>query len=235
MRGRTKQPPPGEFIWKEEAHALTLGGETVLTVRLRWPEPVMPGLGPRRLVRYYAQVARLWRRRWTRTLYLLAGLDLAEKREASRPFQPWTAQLDGSWELLPGGLWSVCLDAREVRGDGRATVARQCDLWRLYEGAPVPPAALLSGRASRRQLLAQAAAAAQARHQDSALFLRQDWQEQLKTVCRPRRLELTPDGLTLHCPQCTISPGAEGVVALPLGWCAPANPALRPPQAPQQA
>lgn len=230
MREGTKLPAPARFIWKEETQALTLGGELVLTVRLRWPEPEMPGAGPRRLGRYHAQVAQQWRLRWTRTLYLLASLDLAQRRESSRPFQPWSAQLDGDWALLPGGLWSVRSEAREVRGDGRATVVRQCDLWRLYDGAPVPPSALLSGRARRRQLLARAAEVAQAKQAEGTLFLREGWQAQLRTICSPRRLEVTADGLTLHCPQCTIAPGAEGVVALPLGWDPPAAPALRPPQ-----
>ena len=83
-------------VWSSEERALTLEGEPVLKYSLSWPRVEGAGLGGRWISRYYARLADRWRRRWEREVYWPACLELAARREAARPFTPWTGELSGS-------------------------------------------------------------------------------------------------------------------------------------------
>ena len=79
-------------IWEETAETLTLQGEPVLKYTLSWPRIEDGGLGGRWISRYYARLAGQWRQRWEREVYWAACLELAARREAARPFTPWSGE-----------------------------------------------------------------------------------------------------------------------------------------------
>ena len=121
-----------EVRWLEEQKTLTLTGEPVLECRYAWPET-----GQKKLDRYYRRLKGQWQRRWERELYWDACLDLAGKRERSRPFTPWTATLLGETTFQNEELLSLFLEARERRGDSRTLYGRSGDIWEVRTGAPV--------------------------------------------------------------------------------------------------
>ena len=132
-------------IWEEAAETLTLQGEPVLKYTLSWPRIEDGGLGGRWISRYYARLAGRWRQRWEREVYWAACLELAARREAARPFTPWSGELTGETALLQDGVLSLRFFGAEVRGDGRPARVRWGDVWALREGAPRPLGALFPG------------------------------------------------------------------------------------------
>jgi len=183
-----------EVRWLEEEKTLTLTGEPVLACRYVWPET-----GCKKPDRYYRRVKALWQRRWERELYWSACLDLAEKRERSRPFTPWSAQLLGETTYQDEALLSLYIEARERRGDGRTVCGRSGDIWEVKTGAPVT----LPWR-ERRKLCGQLEL-----REESVLD--EDYGAKLKRFFSPKNVCLRPEGLEVWFPQCAIAPAAEGL------------------------
>ena len=102
-----------EVRWLEEQKTLTLTGEPVLECRYAWPET-----GQKKLDRYYRRLKGQWQRRWERELYWDACLDLAGKRERSRPFTPWTATLLGETTFQNEELLSLFVGGTAGRSMG---------------------------------------------------------------------------------------------------------------------
>lgn len=200
-----------EIIWRREEKTLTLEGEPVLTLALSWPQLPRGGPGGRRIGRYYQRVAEAWRGRWGRELYWPACLDLVRCREQAQIFQPWQASLEGEIRYQDSEILSVCMDAREVRGDGRPLLVRTGDLWRLPQGVPLPVGDYVSG--ARRwwprlcRLLAQQG---EARRAAGDCFLDQDFARRLPRALSPRRCCRTPEGLEFYAPQASLAPAVEG-------------------------
>jgi hypothetical protein len=180
--------------WLEEEKVLTLTGEPVLACRYMWPET-----GCKKLDRYYRRVKGNWQRRWERALYWAACLDLAEKRERSRPFVPWSARLLGETTYQDEGLLSLYMEARERRGDGRTLYGRSGDIWEAKTGAPVP----VPWR-GRRKLC-------QSLELREEGVLDPDFGEKLGRFFSGKNVCLRPEGLEVWFPQCTIAPAAEGL------------------------
>ena len=135
-------------VWSSEERALTLEGEPVLKYSLSWPRVEGAGLGGRWISRYYARLANQWRRRWEREVYWPACLELAARREAARPFTPWTGELRGETVLLRDGTLSLRFFGCEVRGDGWPARVRWGDVWQLRE-RPSPCGRSLEKRAGK--------------------------------------------------------------------------------------
>ena len=215
-----------EVLWHREERELTLDGEPVLAYDLSWPEFREEGPGMRRINRCYQHMARVWRQRWQREVYCLACLQLAQRRADSRPFFPWKASLKGQVSLREGDLLSLRLQGEEIRGDGRPNLVCWGDTWQVAQGIPCPISqAIGAGRGWRRRLLQAALEEGRARSARGECFLGADWEKQLKGLLPLEDYCLTPQGLELPFPQCTIAPPAEGVpvLSLPLP--------LAPPQA----
>lgn len=183
-----------EVRWLEEEKTLTLTGEPVLACRYVWPET-----GHKKLDRYYRRVKAQWQLRWERTLYWDACLDLAEKRERSRPFEPWTARLLGETTYQDERLLSLYIEARERRGDGRTVYGRSGDIWEVRTGAPVGVS-----RRGRKALWSGL------RRMEEGV-LDPDWEEKLGRFFSEKNVCLRPEGLEIWFPQCTIAPAAEGL------------------------
>ncbi len=122
--------------WKQSHQVLKLEGEPVLEYTIIWPEIQGAGLGGWWITRYYARLARLWKKRWDQEVYCQACLDLGVRRQASRPFIPWQGELKGETALLEDGLLSLRFTGWETRGDGRTSRVRWGDVWKVREGAP---------------------------------------------------------------------------------------------------
>lgn len=206
-------------IWEEEKKVLTLEGEPVLKYSLSWPRVEGAGLGGRWISRYYARLAGRWRQRWEREVYWAACLGLAARREAARPFTPWTGELSGETALLRDGVLSLRFFGCEIRGDGRPARVRWGDVWNLREGAPKPLKELFPGKRGwkkglRQGLLQQG----EARRQAGDCFLDPDWAKKAKKARPLRGWCLTEEGVEVSLPQCVAAPAAEGcpVFTLPL-------------------
>lgn len=206
-------------VWETEARALTLEGEPVLKFSLSCPRVEDGGLGGRWINRYYARLSRSWRRRWEREVYWQACLALAARREAAKPFTPWTGELRGETVLLQDGVLSLRFFGCEVRGDGRPARVRWGDVWNLREGAPKPLGSLFGRERGWKKRLWQAVLRQGAeRRRAGDCFLDPDWAQKAQKARPLRDWCLTQEGVELSLPQCAASPAAEGcpVFTLPL-------------------
>lgn len=212
MKTRTSQQQTACITWQERERRLTLTGEPVLEMKLSWPG--MEGSGMGGVSRYYQRLCTCWERHWGRDGYWSACAELAQKRAQSRPFSPWQVSLSGRVTWQDAQYFSVAMQAREVRGDGRALEYRWGDTWRQENGGPVGLSELVpAGRGWRGRLLGRAEQAAQ-EAQRQGLFLRESWRSELRRWFSPARAALEEGGLILCYPQCTIAPAAEGAVEL---------------------
>ena len=206
-------------VWNEERRTLTLEGEPVLEYTLCWPQVEGAGLGGKWISRYYAHLAQSWRRRWEREVYWQACLALAARREAAKPFTPWTGELTGETALLEGGVLSLRFWGCEVRGDGRPARVRWGDVWNLREGAPKPLRSLFTGEKGwRKRLWRTLVRQGEERRQAGDCFLDGDWARRAKKTHPFRGWCLTGEGVEVALPQCAAAPAAEGcpVFTLPL-------------------
>lgn len=214
-----RKPGEAQVVWEEEKRILTLEGEPVLKYVLSWPQVEGAGLGGRWISRYYARLAQNWRRRWEREVYWRACLELAARREESKPFTSWTGELTGETALLRGGVLSLRFFGCEVRGDGRPARVRWGDVWTLREGTPKPLRTLFPGEKGWRSRLWRALVRqGEARRQSGDCFLDGDWEKKAKAARPLDSWCLSEDGLEISLPQCAAAPAAEGcpVFTLPL-------------------
>lgn len=204
--------------WQREDRTLTLEGEPVLSYHLERPEILGAGAGGRWIGRYYARLARSWRRRWEREVYWSACLELARLREEGRPFTPWRGELTGEVALLRGDLLSLRFAGEEVRGDGRPARVRWGDMWRARQGAPCSARELLKGEKGwKRRLWKELVRQGEERRAAGDCFLDRDW---VRKVKRSQLLDcccLTERGLEVSIPQCVAAPAAEGCPVFQLG------------------
>lgn len=214
-----RKPGEAQVVWEEEKRILTLEGEPVLKYVLSWPRVEGAGLGGRWISRYYARLAQNWRRRWEREIYWRACLELAARREESKPFTSWTGELTGETALLRGGVLSLRFFGCEVRGDGRPARVRWGDVWELREGAPKPLKTLFQReRGWKRRLWQALCQQGEERRQAGDCFLDGDWPQKAKKTRPLRGWCLTEEGVEVSLPQCVAAPAAEGcpVFTLPL-------------------
>lgn len=186
--------------------------EPVLTISLRWPKLDETLPGPRRVGRYYRQVEEQWKTRWEGELYRRACAAAAAAREASRPFQPWTASLDFALTRLDGALLSLYQDAVEDTGDRRPTTVRRGDTWAMPSGTPRSLASFFPAKGRwKRRVLDEIAAQAERRAASGESLFYQDWRERLEGAFHPERFYLTETGIAVFYPLYTIAPFAEGI------------------------
>lgn len=207
-----------QIVWRESQKTLTLTGEPVLELKLSWPQG--EGKGPliHSVSRYYARLARCWQKRWERESYLCACADLAQKRERSKPFAPWTADLSGRVGLDNGEYLSIAMRAREIRGDGRTLEYRWGDTWSWQDGAAVPLKELYEGEKGWRKRLRRELDEAAQRSRGGGVYLDRELAKPLRRWFSPGRVALTGEGMEVYYPQCTLAPAVEGapVLLLPL-------------------
>ncbi|MBQ8851294.1 MAG: DUF3298 domain-containing protein [Oscillibacter sp.] len=214
MRRKNEPPKTAQLVWKETQKTMTLTGETVLEISLSWPELADKRL--RSVNRYYQRLREAWEKQWSRDIYWCACVDLARKREQSRPFSPWTARLTGRVTQNDGQFLSIALCAQEVHGDGLLLEYRWGDTWRQEDGAPVRLKELFpEKRRWRRPFLWQTEEAAQ-RARGQGVYLDADLKGSLRKWLSTGRFALEGEELLLFYPQCTIAPAVEGAVELRL-------------------
>ena len=196
---------------------LTLEGEPVLTVSLRFPAPEGDTPPLRRIGRCFARQARAWQARWEGPLYAMACAALTGAREQSRPFVPWTAALDFTVTRNGGGLLSLHTDAAERHGAARPLLIRSGETWDLSSGTPVPLSALFPPRAHwRRQVLAAVKAQCAGRAASGEFLFYEDWSRRAAADFDPDNFYLTEDGIVVFYPLHTLCPAAEGIPEFPL-------------------
>ncbi len=214
-----REPREARVVWEEERRVLTLEGEPALSYALSWPRIEDGGLGGRWISKYYAKLAGRWRRRWEREVYWAACLELAVRREESRPFVPWTGELRGETAALRDGVVSLRFFGSEVRGDGRPARVRWGDVWQLREGTPKPLHSLFAGEKGwKNRLWQKLVRQGEERRQAGDCFLDGDWPQKAKKARPLRGWCLTEEGVEVSLPQCAASPAAEGcpVFTVPL-------------------
>ena len=203
--------------WRQERRVLTLEGETVLEYTLAWPQIEGAGLGGRWIGRYYARLAKSWRRRWEREVYWQACLELANRRAAAKPFIPWSGELSGETVLFQDGLLSLRFFGAERRGDGRTARVRWGDVWTVREGAPKTLHALFAGEKGWRGRLWQSLLRqGEERRQAGECFLDRDWSRKVQAAHPFQGWCLTEEGVEVSLPQCAAAPAAEGCPAFTL-------------------
>lgn len=209
---------PGQSIaieWLELQRTLTLQEEPVLHYKLRVPQLAGKGHFIKRINRYYHKLFTLWQQYFEKKLYLLACYDLVGCRDDARPFDCWDGEVRAQAQLFANGLCSVRLDCLEARAKKKTVRARTCDLWQVKDGSAVPLSKLMAGKRWRRDLLAQLEAAGSAA-KAGGLFLDDDYLPKLRKYFRAENFLLSPEGLCVFFDQCTIAPGVEGVITLPV-------------------
>ena len=215
MTKKKSERPLPRVQWNQEQRVFTLEKVPVLELSLSWPQVTDGSRGGERISRYYRRLAGAWRSRWERETYWRACLDLVRCREASRPFRPWSARLEGEVLWQDENTLSLRMDAWEVRGDGRPLQVRTGDLWKLPEGVPLPLRSCFSGK--RRwwsRLTQRLIEQGEARRAAGDCFLDADFGTRLRRCLSPNRCCRTSEGLEFYIPQCALAPAAEGVVTL---------------------
>ena len=209
MRGRQTQTP--EVEWQEARETLCLDGEAVLEYHMNWPQIRGGGFGGRRISRYYTRLAGEWQRRWRQSVYLRACLSLAQQRESSRPFLPWSGSLNCELTLLEDVLVSFRFTGEEMCGDGMINRVRWGDAWRIQDGAPLPLRAVFRDQKRwKEELYAQICRQGSQRREAGDCFLDPGWEKAARKALPLRDYCLTPDDVELAFPQCCISPAVEG-------------------------
>lgn len=206
-----KQPKQPQLLWREKSGALTLEGEPVLSYTLAWPELRGAGLGGRWISLFYANLAAAWEKRWRTQVYWQACIQLSQCRAASRPFSPWSGTLAGSVTVWEQGRLSIQMDGEEVRGDGRPLKVRWGDVWNVKEGAPCRLKEFFPGnRRWKRAVAAQVLRQGEERRASGDCFLDPDFAQKAARLLPLRDFLLSPDGVELPYPQCSLAPAAEG-------------------------
>ena len=194
-----------------EAWVLTAAEEPVLSLSLR--APALEGDAPqlRRIGRCFARQARAWRARWEGPLYAMACAARQAAREQSRPFTPWTAELDFTVTRSGGGLLSLRTDAAERHGAARPLLVRSGETWDLSSGVPVPLSALFPSRRWRRQVLSAVEEQCARRASSGEFLFYEDWPRRAAADFDPDNFYLTEDALVIFYPLHTLCPAAEGI------------------------
>lgn len=199
---------------------MTLEGEPILEYTLRWPQLDGKGLRCRWINAYYRHMARGWRRRWRQEVYCQACLEWAECRRQAHLFRTWQGTLQGEQTLTEGNYLSFSFQGQEQRGDGRVCRVAWGDVWSWREGAPCT-FRVLTGRTkdSRSGILQQVIEQGRARQREGSFIFRKDWENQVNVNLPTKDVWLTPEGVVLPFPQCSIAPAAEGVplFTIPIG------------------
>ncbi len=222
MGKHTKPPLPWALAWQPQQKTLTLEGEPVAQLSLSLPQIKSGGRGGQRINRYYQALGRAWLRRWEGEFYCRACLALSRCREESRPFAPWVGTLEGRATCQEGDRLSLCLDVKEVQGDGRPLCLRLADNWTVSTGSPISGRALLpGGRKARRAQLQQLERQGTELRASGLCFLDEDFIRQLPRFLSPRNCCLAQEGWELYIPQCAMAPAIEEVVTFRLGSSAP--------------
>ena len=194
-----------------EAWVLTAEEEPVLSLSLR--APALEGDAPqlRRIGRCFARQTRAWRARWEGPLYAMACAARQAAREQSRPFTPWTAELDFTVTRSGGGLLSLRTDAAERHGAARPLLVRSGETWNLSSGVPVPLSALFPDRLWRRQVRSAVAEQCARRASSGEFLFYEDWPRRAAADFDPDNFYLTEDALVIFYPLHTLCPAAEGI------------------------
>lgn len=218
MKPLTDRPQIPKIVWKKEKKTLTLTGEPVLEISYSWPQGEGKGKLARSIDRYYTRLAERWKLRWEREGYLCACSELARLREQSRPFSPWRAVLSGRVTLDNGEYLSIAMQAQETHSDGRTLEYRWGDTWSWQDGAPVSLRELFAGERRWRRTVYQDLEQAAEHSRRRGIYLDQELKKPLRRWFSASRFALSPEGMELYYPQCTIAPAVEGapVLLLPL-------------------
>ena len=179
-------------------------GQSVLTCRANLPE------GPercRRLARYLEETERVWQARWEKKLYPMA----CEALGAGRLFRPWTAELTGEETCRDEMFYSMRLEAREVRGDGRPCLVCWGLIWRIKEDAPVNVENFFHrGKGLENQILKRIFRDGTARQRENLWFPDGDWQEKAKKALKACSPWIDEKSVFWSFPQGFMADSAEG-------------------------
>ena len=201
-------PPITPQTWKR---VMKQEGEPVLTLTLRRPA-VPEGGRTGRLERYFTQMAEQWKNRWETTLFPRACQALADAREASRPFEPWQAELDYTVTLWRPPLLSLRLDVTESNGTPRPLCLRAGETWDCSTGDPRTLRSFFPAKERhwRKQLLATLQAQAAERLASGESLLDPDCAGVMERAFDPERFYLTEEGLAVFYPLDVLGPYVEG-------------------------
>ena len=212
-----KEEKAAVIQWNNQARSLELEGEPVLEYTLSWPELKGAGLGGRWINAYYAHLAKSWQRRWEREVYWKACLELAQRRQAARPFTAWKGELKGEAVLNENGLLSLRFTGLEIRGDGRPNRVRWGDVWKVRQGAPCPLRELC-GRGWRERLWKELRRQGEERRQGGDCFLDRDWEKKARAAGTGKDCCLTQEGIEVSISQGAAAPAAEGCPVFLVEW-----------------
>ena len=135
----------------------------------------------RRLNRYLKKTEQVWRERWEKRLYPAACAALGE----GVLFRSWSGILTGIITCQDKRLYSMKLEAEEVRGDGRPCLVCWGLLWDVREDAPGNVENLLQpGKDWENRVLERIFREGTARQRENLWFPDADWQEKAKKALK---------------------------------------------------
>ena len=218
--GRKRRDIRINVVWKEEKQVLTLEGEPVLEYRVSRPEVEGGGLGGHWITRYYRRLGETWEKRWRQQAYWEACLELVRCRQRGTPFVPWKGEMGGEVTFLKDGLLSLRMVGEETRADGKISIVRWGDTWKIKEGAPCLPRELPGigkdwKREARRSILEQGSV-----RQKAGDFVPDNgWESRIRGKLPLSALCVTEEGVELSYPQSVLAPAAEGTPTFLLRHC----------------
>ena len=181
------------------------------------PLPARTRRAKRRIGRYYQTTVAAWRNRWTKESKA-EGLALrTAAAEHGTRFLPGTMRLTTQVLYAAPSCISILQDAMEDWGDGRPILIRSAVTWDTRSGWPIPLQAFLPQQKAWRKTVLEAVCKEGRRRIQSGEFLLDEPLEKVLTrEFSPDHFFLSPKGLFVFYPMCSVGPYVEGIPIFPV-------------------
>ena len=190
----------------------TMDGIPVLSAAVSIPQPVpVSDRISRRIFRYYQQQCRAYLKYCERDLLPRAKEACQAALAVSAPLPLFRAEL--SWQITFQDSHFLSLYTQsEESGEGHIWRLRRGDTWDLAGGYPVPLSDFFPPRSPwKQQILGQAEKEIRKLESAGTAQYHVHRRQELRQHFNPRNYYLTPEGLTVFFPMCTIAPAFEGI------------------------
>lgn len=182
--------------------------EPVLEYEIELPE--LPEKA-KRLGRYLRKTEQVWTKYWEKKVYPKACQMLSERRAASKPFPIWQARLVGETTYQGDDLYSLKLEARELRGDGCPCLVCWGEVWDLKQDVPVPVENLfVPSKGWEKRALEQIYAAGEEKQRGFLWVPDENWREKAKKALKACSPWVGEKQVFLSFPQGFLASAAEG-------------------------
>ena len=174
--------------------------------------PDLPRRSGRRISHYHQAVDSQWRTHWETSGLSAARTAYNGAYSSGTPFHAHVMSLKSEITYFSPPYLSICQDAREDCGDGRPVIVRSSVTWDIRAGYPLPLSHFFPNQHTWKKTVIDAICTEGRRRVSSGEYLMDEpVEEALIQAFSPDRFFLTPSGLYIFYPLCSVSAYAEGL------------------------